>query len=243
MTTLVTRASNASRGVTATTMRGTMRARGVARRARRRATVARRRRAMTRAASVEDVPPEDLALVVELLDSESGEELGEKVDLVAKNGLLTKGVVDAARVIAEANRASGQDEDVVALLEDVHETLRRKFEEMAATTVKGALTFAQELMTHFTAEDLEEVDASVAVKKVQLMMREEFEKESGVSKEALAKYLDEVLPVMDQQDSRIQGSLETAETAEQKAQIVQMMMQRTKERMQIEFIRDCAARM
>ena len=72
-------------------MRGTMRARGVARRARRRATVARRRRAMTRAASVEDVPPEDLALVVELLDSESGEELGEKVDLVAKNGLLTKG--------------------------------------------------------------------------------------------------------------------------------------------------------
>jgi hypothetical protein len=114
---------------------------------------------------------------------------------------------------------------------------------MAATTVKGALTFAQELMTHFTAEDLEEVDASVAVKKVQLMMREEFEKENGVSKEALAKYLDEVLPVMDQQDSRIQGSLETAETAEQKAQIVQMMMQRTKERMQIEFIRDCAARM
>ncbi len=48
---------------------------------------------------------------------------------------------------------------------------------------------------------------------------------------------------MDQQDSRIQGSLETAETAEQKAQIVQMMMHRTKERMQIEFIRDCAARM
>ena len=91
------------------------------------------------------------------------------------------------------------------------------------------MTFAQELMTHFTAEDLEEVDASVAVKKVQLMMREEFEKENGVSKEALAKYLDEVLPVMDQQDSRIQGSLETAETAEQKAQIVQMMMQRTGE--------------
>ena len=62
-------------------------------------------------------------------------------------------------MIAEANRASGQDEDVVALLEDVHETLRRKFEEMAATTVKG-VTFAQELMTHFTAEDLEEVDAA-----------------------------------------------------------------------------------
>ena len=39
------------------------------------------------------------------------------------------------------------------------------------------------------------------------------------------------------------GLDQTAETAEQKAQIVQMMMQRTKERMQIEFIRDCAARM
>ena len=56
---------------------------------------------------------------------------------MAKNGLLTKGVVDAARVIAEANGASGQDEDVVALLEDVHETLRRKFEEMAATAMLG----------------------------------------------------------------------------------------------------------
>ena len=42
------------------------------------------------------VAPEDYALVVELLDSETGEELKEKVDLIAKNGLLTKGVVDAA---------------------------------------------------------------------------------------------------------------------------------------------------
>jgi hypothetical protein len=57
----------------------------------------------------------------------------------------------------------------------------------------------------------------------------------------LAKYLDEVLPVMDQQDERIQSGLETATTPEQQAQIVQLMMQRTKERMQIEFIRDCAA--
>ena len=47
------------------------------------------------------VAPEDYALVVELLDSETGEELKEKVDLIAKNGLLTKGVVDAARVVVD----------------------------------------------------------------------------------------------------------------------------------------------
>ena len=150
------------------------------------------------------------------------------------------GVVEAARVIVEANRQSGQDPDVVALLEDVYKTLDVRLREMAATQVKDALTFAQELMKYFTAEDLER-DESVAVTKVQLMMREEFERPGGVSREALAKYLDEVLPVMDQQDERIQSGLETATTPEQQAQIVQMMMQRTKERMQIEFIRDCAA--
>lgn len=200
-------------------------------------------RARPRASSIEDCDPNDLALVVELLDSESGEELKEKVELMAKGGLLTAGVVEAARVIVEANRASGQDEDIVRTLEDVHDALRSRLEQMAAAAVKDALTFAQELMKYFTAEDLEEATASVAVNKVQLMMREEFEKENGVSKAALAKYLDEVLPVMDEQDKRIQSALETAETAEAQAQIVSVMMQRTKERMQIEFIRDCAARM
>ena len=39
--------------------------------------------------------------MVELLDSGTGEELKEKVDLIAKNSLLTKGVVDAARVVVE----------------------------------------------------------------------------------------------------------------------------------------------
>ena len=179
--------------------------------------------------------------MVELLDSESGEEVTEKVDLMAKSGMLTAGVVEAARVIVEANRQSGQDPDVVALLEGVYDALDARLREMAATQVKDALTFAQELMKYFTAEDLER-DESVAVTKVQLMMREEFERPGGVSREALAKYLDEVLPVMDQQDERIQSGLETATTPEQQAQIVQMMMQRTKERMQIEFIRDCAAR-
>lgn len=202
-----------------------------------------RRRAPSAASSIEDVPPEDLALVVELLDSETGEELKEKVNLIAENGLLTMGVVDAARLIVEANKAQGQDAEVVALLEDVYVTLKYKFEEKAGLVMKGALEFAQELMKHFRAEDLEEADQSVAVNKVQLMMREEFEREFGVSKVALAKYLDEVLPVMDQQDERIQTQLEEATTPEAQAQIVQTMMQRTKERMQIEFIRDCAARM
>jgi len=208
----------------------------------RRSRTTRAARATTRrrATSIEDVPPEDVAIVVELLDSESGEEVTEKVDAMAKGGLLTAGVVEAARVIVEANRQSGQDPDVVALLEDVYKTLDVRLREMAATQVKDALTFAQELMKYFTAEDLER-DESVAVTKVQLMMREEFERPGGVSREALAKYLDEVLPVMDQQDERIQSGLETATTPEQQAQIVQMMMQRTKERMQIEFIRDCAA--
>lgn len=32
-----------------------------------------------RASSIDDVPPEDVALIVELLDSENGEELKEKV--------------------------------------------------------------------------------------------------------------------------------------------------------------------
>ena len=203
----------------------------------------RRRVAPARASSIEEVDPEDLALVVELLDSESGEELKEKVDLMAKGGMLSAGVVEAARVVAETNRASGQDEDIVRTLDDLHETLKMKFQEMAAATVKSALDFAQELMKYFTAEDLEEANASVAVNKVQLMMREEFEKANGVSKAALAKYLDEVLPVMDEQDKRIQDALAQAETDEQQAQIVYVMMQRTKERMQIEFIRDCAARM
>ena len=59
------------------------------------------------------VAPEDYALVVELLDSENGEELKEKVDLIAKNGLLTEGVVKAARVVVEQNEAAGQEQDII----------------------------------------------------------------------------------------------------------------------------------
>jgi hypothetical protein len=51
------------------------------------------------------VAPEDYAMVAELLDSGDGNELKEKVELIAKNGLLTKGVVAAARVVVEQNEA------------------------------------------------------------------------------------------------------------------------------------------
>ncbi len=164
--------------------------------------------------------------------------------MIAKNGLLTSGVVEAARVIVEANKEAGQEADVVALLTDVYETLKYKFEETAALVMKGALNFAQELMKYFTAEDLEEGSGTnVALAKVQLMMREEFEREGGVSKAMLAKYLDEVLPVMDQQDARIQEQLMESMDTEAAAKVVQIMMQRTKERMQIEFLRDTASRM
>jgi dihydropteroate synthase len=64
-----------------------------------------------------------------------------------------------------------------------------------------------------------------------------------VSKAMLAKYLDEVLPVMDQQDARIQEQLMESMDTEAAAKVVQIMMQRTKERMQIEFLRDTASRM
>lgn len=40
---------------------------------------ARRAAVRARANSIDDVPPEDVALIVELLDSENGEELKEKV--------------------------------------------------------------------------------------------------------------------------------------------------------------------
>lgn len=214
------------------------------RRARERAPRMLQRRSRTRANAIEDVDPEDLALIVELLDSDDGEALREKVDFIANNGLLTTKVVEAARAIAEANERAGSEADIVALLASVHEALKYKFEETAARVMKGALEFAQELMKYFTAEDLEEgANSSVALAKVQLMMREEFEREGGVSKAMLAKYLDQVLPVMDQQDARIQDQLTEAIDNDAAAKIVQVMMQRTKERMQIEYLRDTASRM
>ena len=93
--------------------------------------------------------------MVELLDSDTGEELKEKVDLVAKNGLLTEGVVNAARVVVESNEAAGQDPEIIELLRSVYDVLLRKFKEMYAPKAKAALEFGSTLMDVFTAEDLE----------------------------------------------------------------------------------------
>ena len=94
--------------------------------------------------------------MVELLDSETGER-GEKVDLIAKNGLLTKGVVDAARVVVEQNEAAGREADILDLLRSVYDVLLLKFKEIRA---RGeAVRVRSKLMDLFTAEDLEAMEA------------------------------------------------------------------------------------
>ena len=190
------------------------------------------------------VAPEDYALVVELLDSETGEELKEKVDLIAKNGLLTKGVVDAARVVVEQNEAAGQEADILDLLRSVYDVLLLKFKETYAPAAKAALEFGSKLMDLFTAEDLEAMEAGetpVSIGKVKLMMQEEFDKEGEdhVDKMAFAKYLDEVLPVMSLQDERLREKMAVADT-EQAQKLVVVMMNRTKERLKVEALRDIA---
>jgi hypothetical protein len=111
------------------------------------------------AAEVDAVAPEDYAVVVELLDSESGEELKDKVELVAKNGLLTEGVVNAARVVVDSNVMAGQDPEIIALLRSVYDVLLLKFKELYAPTAKKALDFGVTLMDVFSAEDLEAMEA------------------------------------------------------------------------------------
>ena len=192
----------------------------------------------------QEVAPEDYALVVELLDSETGEELKEKVDLIAKNGLLTKGVVDAARVVVEQNEAAGQEADILDLLRSVYDVLLLKFKETYAPAAKAALEFGSKLMDLFTAEDLEAMEAGetpVSIGKVKLMMQEEFdaEGENHVNKLAFAKYLDEVLPVMSLQDERLKEKMAVADT-EQAQKLVVVMMNRTKERLKVEALRDIA---
>ena len=193
----------------------------------------------------EAVSPEDYALVVELLDSDTGEEVKEKVDLIAKNGLLTKGVVDAARVVVEQNEAAGQDADIIALLASVHAVLLRKFKEMAVPGAKAALEFGSTLMDVFSAEDLEAMEAGdvpVGIGRVKLMMQEEFDKEdgTGVNKLLFAQYLDEVLPVMSLQDERLRKKMEEAPDTETAQRLVVVMMNRTKERLKVEALRDLA---
>ena len=191
------------------------------------------------------VAPEDYALVVELLDSENGEELKEKVDLIAKNGLLTEGVVKAARVVVEQNEAAGQEQDIIELLRSVYDVLLRKFQELYKPAAKAALEFGSTLMDVFSAEDLEAMEQGetpVSIGKVKLMMQEEFDREEGerVDKMAFAKYLDEVLPIMDMQDDRLRQKLNDAPDDDTQQRLIVVMMNRTKERLKVEALRDIA---
>jgi len=152
----------------------------------------------------EDIPPEDYAIVVELLDCETGDEIQEKADLMAKNGLITAGVVEAARVILDGNIQQGQDEEIILILRAIYDVLLKELQKIRAPYAKKVLEFAQEVMGMFTAEDLES-NNEMALSKVRLVLQEEFDKdeEIGVTREALEKYLGDVLPVMDMQDDRL----------------------------------------
>ena len=73
------------------------------------------------------------------------------------------------------------------------------------------------------------------------MLQEELDKEGEdhVDKMAFAKYLDEVLPVMSLQDERLREKMAVADT-EQAQKLVVVMMNRTKERLKVEALRDIA---
>ena len=189
----------------------------------------------------EDIPPEDYAIVVELLDCETGDEIQEKADLMAKNGLITAGVVEAARVILDGNIQQGQDEEIILILRAIYDVLLKELQKIRAPYAKKVLEFAQEVMGMFTAEDLE-CNNEMALSKVRLVLQEEFDKdeEIGVTREALEKYLGDVLPVMDMQDDRLKEQLAACEDPKVQVQMVAQMMQRTKERMQIDHLREVA---
>ena len=82
----------------------------------------------------------------------------------------------------------------------------------------------------------------MSIGKVKLMMQEEFDKEDGdhVDKMAFAKYLDEVLPIMDMQDDRLRQKMEEAPDDDTQQRLVMVMMSRTKERLKVEALRDIA---
>jgi hypothetical protein len=88
---------------------------------------------------------------------------------------------------------------------------------------------------------MEAGETPVSIGKVKLMMQEEFdaEGENHVNKLAFAKYLDEVLPVMSLQDERLREKMAVADT-EQAQKLVVVMMNRTKERLKVEALRDIA---
>ena len=189
----------------------------------------------------EDIPPEDYAIVVELLDCETGDEIQEKADLMAKNGLITAGVVEAARVILDGNIQQGQDEEIILILRAIYDVLLKELQKIRAPYAKKVLEFAQEVMGMFTAEDLE-CNNEMALSKVRLVLQEEFDKdeEIGVTREALEKYLGDVLPVMDMQDDRLKEQLAACEDPKVQVQMVAQMMQLTKERMHIDHLGEVA---
>ena len=78
----------------------------------------------------EDIPPEDYAIVVELLDCETGDEIQEKADLMAKNGLITAGGVEAARVILDGNIQQGQDEEIILILRAIYDVLLKELQKI-----------------------------------------------------------------------------------------------------------------
>lgn len=87
----------------------------------------------------EDIPPEDYAIVVELLDCETGDEIQEKADLMAKNGLITAGVVEAARVILDGNIQQGQDEEIILILRAIYDVLLKELQKnSSAVREEGA---------------------------------------------------------------------------------------------------------
>ena len=179
---------------------------------------------------------------MELLDCEPGEEIQEKADLMAKNGLITAGVVEAARVILDGNIQQGQDEEIILILRAIYDVLLKELQKkFRRPYAKKVLEFAQEVMGMFTAEDLE-CNNEMALSKVRLVLQEEFDKdeEIGVTREALEKYLGHVLPVMDMQGDRLKEQLAACEDPKVQVQMVAQMMQRTKERMQIDHLREVA---
>jgi len=61
-----------------------------------------------------------------------------------------------------------------------------------------------------------------------------------VNKLLFAQYLDEVLPVMSLQDERLRKKMEEAPDTETAQRLVVVMMNRTKERLKVEALRDLA---
>ena len=56
----------------------------------------------------------------------------KKADLMAKNGLITAGVVEAARVILDGNIQQGQDEEIILILRAIYDVLLKELQKIRA---------------------------------------------------------------------------------------------------------------